>query len=93
MLVLFMERCVGNRRVEHELMKDRVPGLLYNLHWGERSIISVANLTCRKGDGFLELVPRIRIRTELEAFQLKQANVAQAALRGCRITGAAVLDI
>jgi propanol-preferring alcohol dehydrogenase len=42
-----------------------IPGFSYELLWGERSIISVANLTRIDGEEFLELAPRIPIRTEI----------------------------
>jgi alcohol dehydrogenase, propanol-preferring len=68
-----------------------IPGFPYELLWGERSIISVANLTRSDGDEFLEIAPRIPVRTEIEVFPLERANEALAALRGGRIRGAGVL--
>jgi propanol-preferring alcohol dehydrogenase len=68
-----------------------IPGFSYELLWGERSIISVANLTRADGEEFLELAPRIPVRTEIEVFPLEQANEALAALRAGRIKGAGVL--
>jgi propanol-preferring alcohol dehydrogenase len=68
-----------------------IPGFSYELLWGERSIISVANLTRADGEEFLELAPRIPVRTEIEVFPLEQANEALAALRAGRIRGAGVL--
>lgn len=70
---------------------SRIPGFPYELLWGERSIVSVANLTRRDGEEFLNLAPRIPIRTETEVFQLTQANEALDALRSGRIRGAGVL--
>lgn len=68
-----------------------IPGFSYDLLWGERSIISVANLTRADGGEFLELAPRIPLRTEIEVFGLEHANQALAALRAGRIRGAGVL--
>jgi len=68
-----------------------IPGFSYDLLWGERSIISVANLTRSDGDEFLALAPRIPVRTEIEVFPLEHANKALAALREGRVKGAAVL--
>ena len=70
---------------------SNIPTFPYELLWGERSIISVANLTRRDGEEFLELAPRIPIRTEVQVFPLEQANEALDALRSGLITGAAVL--
>jgi len=68
-----------------------IPGFPYELLWGERSVISVANLTRIDGEEFLELAPRIPIRAEVEIFPLEHANDALAALRAGRIRGAGVL--
>jgi len=68
-----------------------IPGFPYDLLWGERSIVSVANLTRSDGTEFLELAPRIPIRTEVEVFSLEHANEALTALRDGRVRGAAVL--
>ncbi len=68
-----------------------IPSFPYELLWGERSIVSVANLTRRDGEEFLELAPRIPVNTEIEVFPLEHANEALAALRAGNIRGAGVL--
>jgi len=68
-----------------------IPSFPYALLWGERSVKSVANLTRADGREFLELVPRIRVRTEVETFPLEEANTALDRLRSGELTGAAVL--
>jgi len=70
---------------------SQIPGFSYDLLWGERSIVSVANLTRSDGDEFLALALQIPVRTEIEVFPLEHANEALAALRSGRIKGAAVL--
>jgi len=70
-----------------------IPSFPYNILWGERSICSVANLTRRDGEEFLELAPKVPVRTEVETFPLAEANEALARLKGGRIRGAAVLAI
>jgi propanol-preferring alcohol dehydrogenase len=70
-----------------------IPSFPYNILWGERSICSVANLTRRDGEQFLELAPKVPVRTEVETFPLAEANEALARLKGGRIRGAAVLVI
>jgi len=52
---------------------------------------SVANLTRRDGDEFLELATRVPIRTEVEEFRLEHANDALAKLRAGDVRGAAAL--
>jgi propanol-preferring alcohol dehydrogenase len=68
-----------------------IPSFPYALLWGERRIVSVANLTRRDGVEFLALAPRVPVRTEVETFPLAQANEALARVRDGRIDGAAVL--
>jgi propanol-preferring alcohol dehydrogenase len=68
-----------------------IPSFPYEILWGERRIVSVANLTRRDGTEFLQLAPRVPVRTKVETFTLEQANEALARLREGRISGAAVL--
>jgi propanol-preferring alcohol dehydrogenase len=68
-----------------------IPSFPYRLLWGERTVRSVANLTRRDGEEFLELAPRVPVRTEFQTFSLAQANEALERLRQGRIRGAAVL--
>jgi propanol-preferring alcohol dehydrogenase len=68
-----------------------IPSFPYALLWGERSVKSVANLTRADGREFLELAPRIPVRTEVETFPLEEANTALDRLRSGELTGAAVL--
>jgi propanol-preferring alcohol dehydrogenase len=68
-----------------------IPSFPYDILWGERKVVSVANLTRRDGVEFLALAPKVPVRTEVETFALAQANEALARLRDGRITGAAVL--
>ncbi|HEY3307855.1 MAG TPA: zinc-dependent alcohol dehydrogenase family protein [Desulfuromonadaceae bacterium] len=68
-----------------------IPSFSYDLLWGERSIVSVANLTRRDGEEFLFLAPQVPIRTEVEAFRLEQANQALDELRSGNLRGAGVL--
>lgn len=70
-----------------------IPAFPYDILWGERSIRSVANLTRRDGLEFLDLAPRIPIRTELNRFPLAQANEALGRLRRGEFQGAAVLTM
>ena len=70
---------------------SEIPAFSYDILWGERILRSVANLTRRDALEFLELAPEIPIRTRIETFPLAQANQALDALRGGRLTGAAVL--
>jgi alcohol dehydrogenase, propanol-preferring len=68
-----------------------IPSMPYELLWGERVLRSVANLTRADGEEFLELAPRVPVRTRVETHPLDQANEALERLRGGKIRGAAVL--
>jgi alcohol dehydrogenase, propanol-preferring len=68
-----------------------IPQMPYELLWGERTLRSVANLTRADGEEFLELAPRVPVRTEVETFPLAEANEALDRLRSGRIRGSAVL--
>ncbi|MGB8076666.1 MAG: zinc-dependent alcohol dehydrogenase family protein [Gallionella sp.] len=70
-----------------------VPGFPYSILWGERTVRSIANLTRRDGEEFLQIAPKAGIRTEVETFRLEEANEALDRLRDGRIRGAAVLVI
>ena len=68
-----------------------IPSFPYELLWGERVLRSVANLTRADGEQFMELAPRIPVRTEIEPHPLAEANQALARLREGDVRGAAVL--
>src|SRR5512133_608796 len=68
-----------------------IPGFPYELLWGERKLVSVANLTRLDGEEFLDLAPRIPVVTRIEVFALEHANEALAALRAGMIRGTGVL--
>jgi alcohol dehydrogenase, propanol-preferring len=70
---------------------SEIPSMPYHLLWGERIIRSVANLTRRDAQDFLELAGRICIRTEVVPFALSDANIALNRLRSGKLTGAGVL--
>ena len=70
-----------------------VPSFPYVDLWGERAICSVANLTRRDGEEFLEIAPHVPMRTETETFPLEQANAALDRFRSGKLKGTAVLVI
>ncbi len=68
-----------------------IPSFPYEDLWHERTIRSVANLTREDGYEFLDLAPRVPVRTSVTTYPLAQAEQALADLRAGRFTGAAVL--
>ena len=70
-----------------------IPGFSYDILWGERTVRSVANLTRRDGEEFLELAPKVPVKTRTLPYRLEQANQALEDLRAGRLQGAAVLHV
>ncbi|MBV8167249.1 MAG: zinc-dependent alcohol dehydrogenase family protein [Alphaproteobacteria bacterium] len=68
-----------------------IPRFPYRWLWEERVIRSVANLTRRDGEEFLDLAGRTPIETHTQRFALPDANEALRRLRQGELTGAAVL--
>jgi alcohol dehydrogenase, propanol-preferring len=68
-----------------------IPAMPYELLWGERVVRSVANLTRADAEEFMEIAPRVPVRTEVTTFPLEEANEALDRLRGGNLRGAAVL--
>lgn len=81
----------GGRVVCAGIHMSEIPSFSYDLLWGERHILSVANLTRADGNAFLELAPRAGIRTEIESLPLSAANDALARLKQGDVRGAFVL--
>jgi alcohol dehydrogenase, propanol-preferring len=70
-----------------------IPSFPYELLWGERVVRSVANLTRRDGEEFLDLAPRIPIRTKVTTFALEDTRHALDELRAGDFTGSAVVQV
>ena len=68
-----------------------IPSFAYSLLWGERVVRSVANLTRRDGEEFMQLVARAPVETTIRAYELGKANEALGDLRRGALEGAAVL--
>jgi len=81
----------GGRVVCAGIHMSDIPTFSYDLLWGERQILSVANLTRQDGIEFLAQAQRIGIKTHVTRYPLAQANQALADLRAGRFDGAAVL--
>ncbi|WP_255586447.1 zinc-dependent alcohol dehydrogenase family protein [Hephaestia mangrovi] len=81
----------GGRVVCAGIHMSDIPSFPYDDLWGERSLLSVANLTRADGHEFLAIADQAGIRTITTAFPLDQANEAIAKLRRGELEGAAVL--
>ncbi len=81
----------GGRVVCAGIHMSDIPSFPYSLLWGERRLLSVANLTRRDGKDFFELVARHAPRAVVHRYPLGEASRALADLRGGAVEGAAVL--
>ncbi|HET8749828.1 MAG TPA: zinc-dependent alcohol dehydrogenase family protein [Sphingomicrobium sp.] len=81
----------GGRVVCAGIHMSDIPSFPYEDLWGERSILSVANLTRADGREFMEIADRVPVKTVTTAYPLEQANEALDALRSGKLEGAAVL--
>ncbi|HEX7381349.1 MAG TPA: zinc-dependent alcohol dehydrogenase family protein [Nevskiaceae bacterium] len=68
-----------------------IPAFPYSILWGERRVVSVANLTRRDGHDFLAVAAKVPVHTTAVPYPLARANEALDDLRRGRLTGAAVL--
>ena len=71
---------------------SEIPAFPYELLWGERKVVSVANLTRRDGEEFLKLAATIPVRSEVHLYELEQVNTAIEDLRVGRVNGSAVIN-
>lgn len=81
----------GGRVVCAGIHMSDIPAFPYSILWGERQVVSVANLTRKDGIDFFKAIARTKIQTHTTVFPLEQANEALARLRDGKLVGAAVL--
>jgi propanol-preferring alcohol dehydrogenase len=81
----------GGRVVCAGIHMSDIPAFPYRDLWGERAILSVANLTREDGQEFMEIAAKAALKTRVTTFPLSETNDALEQLRTGRIEGAAVL--
>jgi propanol-preferring alcohol dehydrogenase len=72
---------------------SQIPALDYELLYHEKIVRSVANATRQDGREFLQLAGQVPLRTEVELFDLAEANQALQKLKKSEIRGAGVLRV
>ena len=65
----------------------------HDIEHTRRAITSVANLTRRDAEEFLEIAPRVPVQTKTETFPLEEANAALDRFRAGQLEATAVLVI
>ncbi len=81
----------GGRVVCGGIHMSDIPSFPYAWLWGEREVVSVANLTRKDGVEFLKIAAKASVHTTTRRYDLADANQALADLRAGRFEGAAVL--
>jgi propanol-preferring alcohol dehydrogenase len=81
----------GGRVVCAGIHMSDIPSFPYAWLWGERQVVSVANLTRADGGEFFAVAEAAGVRTKTRRYALKDANAALSDLREGRLEGAAVL--
>ena len=81
----------GGRVVCAGIHMSDIPGFSYDLLWGERQLVSVANLSRQDALDFLAVMKLCPVRTHTTRYKLADANRALGDLRAGRFDGAAVL--
>jgi alcohol dehydrogenase, propanol-preferring len=72
---------------------SQIPALDYSLLYHEKVVRSVANSTRQDAREFLALAGEVPLKTEVQIFDLSQANQALQALKKSEIRGAGVLRV
>lgn len=92
----------GGRVVYAGIHMSDIPGFLYADLWGERHILSVANLTREDGVCFLEVPTQAGIRPVVTCFPLRPlvpvigraaSEIARGKTRTLKETGVAILAL
>ena len=81
----------GGRVVCAGIHMSDIPRFPYALLWGERDVVSVANLTREDGAAFMRRIAARPVETHTVPYPLGDANEALDDLRNGRFEGAAVL--
>ena len=83
----------GGRVVCAGIHMSDIPSFPYELLWGERVVLSVANLTRQDGLEFLDIAARANIQPTVQTYELPSINRALEDLRQGRINGSAVITM
>lgn len=81
----------GGRVICGGIHMSAIPKFPYEWLWGEREIVSVANLTREDGREFLRLAGELSLNVQVHRYVLAHAQDALDDLRAGRYSGAAVL--
>lgn len=83
----------GGRCVCGGIHMSDIPSFPYRDLWGEKEIVSIANLTRQDAKDFFHAISQVPLQTEISIYPLEEANRALQDLKEGKIQGAAVLTI
>lgn len=72
---------------------SNIPEMPYDLLWEERTVRSVANVTRKDAEEFLQVAAEIPIHVDVETFHFSEANDVLQKVKASEINGAAVLTM
>jgi propanol-preferring alcohol dehydrogenase len=81
----------GGRVVTAGIHMSDIPSFPYSLLWGERELVSIANLTRADGEDFMRIMAERPVSVHVRRYPLAAAGRALDDLRAGRIEGAAVV--
>jgi propanol-preferring alcohol dehydrogenase len=81
----------GGRVVCGGIHMSEIPAMPYASIWGERELVSVANLTRQDARDFFPIAAKAGVLTTTVRYSLEEANTALEDLRSGRLNGAAVV--
>jgi len=81
----------GGRVVCGGIHMSEIPAMPYATIWGERELVSVANLTRQDARDFFAIIGKAGVETTTTCYSLEEANIALGDLRSGRLIGAAVI--
>lgn len=83
----------GGRCICGEIHMSDIPSFPYGDLWGEKRILSVANLTRKDAVEFFQLLPSVDIHPEVSTYALENINQAIDDLRRGKVRGTAVIQL
>lgn len=83
----------GGKVISAGIHMSDIPSFPYNLLWGERQMVSIANLTREDGKAYMNLASKQLIQANITLYPLEKTNDALDALRKGSIEGSAVITL
>jgi propanol-preferring alcohol dehydrogenase len=83
----------GGRVVSAGIYTTPLPGFDYSLIYPEKCLTSIAHTTRRNVLSFLEVASKFKIETEVNIYELEEANTALLNIKNSMVSGSTILEI